>query len=177
MKTLNDGSQLSQRGVALAVSLTLHLAVLAAILWPATAAHSNDKNAEQSVEVRLIGDAGQLKPMVDILAERAPDKPAEGEPAKAAWAKCDGQTYTGIGVRAWVNGAILDVAADGPADKAGLRAGDTLLNFDAIDPDQHKPGTRITLRYLRGEREMPPVVAVVQEICNELAKPPEAGTA
>jgi hypothetical protein len=53
-----------------------------------------------------------------------------------------------------------------------------LLDFDVTEPDQHPPGTPLLLRYLREQREMPPVVAVVEEICNEQAKPPvrEPGT-
>jgi predicted metalloprotease with PDZ domain len=172
MKTLSHQVQVRQRSVALAGSIALHLALLLALLWPAAAERRNDKNADTAVDVRLIQDAGRIRPYADALNERTPDKPADGELASAALSKCDGHTYTGIGVRVWDNGAILEVASGGPADKAGLRAGDTLLNSDVTEPDQHKSGTPITLHYLRDEREMPPVVAVIEKICNEEARPP-----
>jgi hypothetical protein len=159
------------RHAAAAVSITLHVALLAALLWPSVVARSNDRNAEQGVDVRLIQDDGELRPKADTPAEQPLEKPADGPPSTAALSKCDGRTYTGIGVRSWVNGAILEVATGGPADKAGIRAGDTLLNLDVTEPDQHKPGTPVTLRILRDEREMPPVVAVIEEICNEQARP------
>ena len=164
---------IDHRRVAAAVSIALHLVVMGALLWPPEAARSKDSTAEKGIDVRVIQDDGQLRPKVDALAERPPEKPADGPPAAAALSKCDGRIYTGIGVRSWVNGSILEVASGGPADKAGLRAGDTLLNLDVTEPDQHKPGTRITLRFLRDEREMPPVVAVIEEICNEQARPPD----
>lgn len=160
------------RHLAAGASIALHLTVVLALLWPAAAARSKGRNADRDVEVRVIQDDGRLRPKVDSAAENLPDKTADGPPATFALSKCDGRTYTGIGVRSWLNGAIVEVAPGGPADKAGLRAGDTLLNLDATEPDQHKPGTRITLRFLRDEREMPPVVAVIGEICNEQARPP-----
>ena len=52
--------------------------------------------------------------------------------------------------------------------------GDTLLNADVLGPNQHKPGTAITLHILRDDREMPPVVAVVEQICDEQPRPPRS---
>jgi hypothetical protein len=178
MKMLSHQAQVRQRSVALAGSITLHLAVLLAVLWPAAAERRNDKKADTAVDVRLIEDAGRIRRYADAPDQGTPDRPLDGEFSNAALSKCDGRIYTGIGVRAWGNGAILEVASGGPADKAGLRAGDTLLNSDVTEPDQHKPGTPVTLHYLRDEREMPPVVAVIEEICNEQAMPParEPGT-
>ena len=59
----------------------------------------------------------------------------------------------------------------GGSRRPGLQgdADDGSLNFDAIEP-VHKPGTRFALRNLRAEREMPPVVAVIEGICNEHVK-------
>jgi len=173
MNTINHRALVARRSVAAAASVTLHLALLLAVFWPATAARSSGGNAAKDVEVRLIDDDGPFKVKADTLAERTPDPARDGEPSPAALSKCDGRTYTGIGVRVWYSGTILEVAPGGPAHQAGLRAGDRLLDLDATEPDQHKAGTPITLRYRRDDREMPPVVAVVAEICNEQARPPE----
>jgi hypothetical protein len=177
MKPMNHQAGVLQRSVALAGSVALHLAVLLAVSWSA-AVHPNGGNGDTGVEVNLINEAGQIKAKADTSDEGRPDMPVDGELANTALSKCDGRIYTGIGVRAWSNGVILEVASGGPAGKAGLRAGDILLDFDITEPDQHKPGTPVTLRYLREEREMPPVVALVEEICNEQPRPPvrEPGT-
>jgi S1-C subfamily serine protease len=164
-------SWIDHRHAAAAISVALHFAVVLAVVWPPAAAGSKNRNAEKGVEVRLIDDDGRLKPQAQTLAEHPPAKVQDGPRSTAALSKCDGRLYTGIGVRSLFNGAIVEVASGGPADKAGLRAGDTLLDADVLEPDQHKPGTAITLRILRDEREMPPVVAVVAEICDEQPRP------
>ena len=173
MNTMNHRARVARRSVAGAASVVLHLALLLAVLWPAAAVRSSGGNADKDVEVRLIDDAGDFRIKTDSLAERTPDPAAEGEPSKTALSKCDGRTYTGIGVRVWFSGTILEVAPGGPADNAGLRTGDRLLDLDATAPDLHQAGTPIVLRYRRDERDMPPVMAVIAELCNEQAKPPE----
>ena len=167
MRTMSHRTPALQRSVALGASIALHAALLLALSWPATSARLNGKDAEQGVAVRLIEDAGQIQYKADVAAEGTPETAVDGALSTAALSQCQGRAYTGIGVRAWLNGTIAEVAAGGPADKVGLKAGDTILNSDAIEPDQHKSGTRIALRYLRDEREMPPVVAVIEKICNE----------
>jgi predicted metalloprotease with PDZ domain len=145
------------------------------VMWTPAALRSPDRSAEKGVEVQLVQDDGQLKPKSELPAEYPPEKVADGLPQAAALSKCDGRIYTGIGVRTWGSGAIIEVASGGPADKAGLLAGDILLNPDATEPNQHKAGTRVTLRVLRDQREMTPVVAVIEEVCNEQARPPARG--
>lgn len=166
-------SGIDHRHLAATASVAVHLTVMLALMSSPPALHLPDRSADKGVEVRMIDDDGQLKPRPDPLADDPPEKVADGMARTAALSKCDGRLYTGIGVRTWASGAIIEVAAGGPADKAGLLAGDVLLNPEATEPNQHKAGTRITLRIRRDEREMPPVVAVIEEICNEQARPPE----
>jgi hypothetical protein len=166
MRTTNYRMPALPRWVALGASIALHAALLLALSWPATSTRSNGQEPDRDVTVRLIEDAGRIEYKADVAAEERSEPTIDGDLSPAARSRCQGRAYTGIGIRAWLNGTIAEVAAGGPADKIGLKAGDTILNSDAIEPDQHKPGTRIALRYLRDEREMPPVVAVVEEICN-----------
>jgi hypothetical protein len=167
MRTMSHRMTILQRGVALGASIALHAVLLLALSWPQTSAPLNGKVADPDVAVRLIEDPGQIEYKPDVGAQGTSATAVDSDPSSAALLRCRGRAYSGIGVRAWLNGTIAEVAAGGPADKVGLKVGDTILNSDAIEPDQHKPGTRIALRYLREEREMPPVVATIEEICNE----------
>lgn len=162
---------LYHRHLGAGVSLALHLAVILTFLWPGTAAPSKPRNAQRSVDVRLLREGGRLRPQVDAAADDPAMTTSDGPGTKVPWSKCDGRLYSGIGLSHWLNGEIVEVAPGGPADKAGLRAGDTLLDPDAMQADEHPPGTRIALRFLRDEHEMPTVVAVVEKICDEQPRP------
>ena len=76
--------------------------------------------------------------------------------------------YTGIGAR--VNGAgfIVDLAAGGPADRAGLRPGDAILNLEDLPIDVYPAGQQVALRLLRDGLETAAVVRI-GAICNEPA--------
>ena len=156
------------RHLALGVSIAGHLVVMLVLLWPAPS--PKHRPAQGGIDVRLLHESERLR-LADAAAEDASATTHEGPGAKSSLSKCDGRLYTGIGVRFWANGEIIEVAAGGPADRAGLRAGDMLLDPYATDPDELRPGTRIRLRFLRGEREMPPVAAVVDTICEEQPRP------
>ncbi|HUP06347.1 MAG TPA: hypothetical protein VMU47_04300 [Caldimonas sp.] len=157
------------RHLALGVSMAGHLVVLLVLLWPAPS--PKHRAAAGGIDVRLLHDGERLHLRANAAAEDASATTHEGPSGKFSLSKCDGRLYTGIGIRFWANGEIIEVAAGGPADRAGLQAGDTLLDPYAIQPDELRPGTRIRLRFLRGEREMPPVAAVVDRICEEQPRP------
>jgi len=161
---------IDHRHAGAAASLALHLTVIAALFWPAATERPAEPGGER-IEVSLMKEDDRLRRSGDAMADTSPDRLADGPRSATALSKCDGRIYTGIGLRAALNGTILEVASGGPADKAGIRAGDVLLNGEAVEPDQYEAGTPITLRYLREEREMPPVVAVIDEVCNEQPRP------
>jgi len=164
---------MGHRHIAAATSIALHVALMLVLTAAPPAVRSPDRHADKDVEVRLTQDDGRLRPKPETPADRPPRKRADGTPTTAALSRCDGRLYTGIGVRSWGGGAIIEVASGGPADKAGIVAGDILLNPGVTEPDQHKPGTRITLRIQRGREEMPAMIAVIEEICDEQARPPQ----
>ena len=148
MKSMSHPAQVLERSAALAISVALHLAVLLAVSWSA-AVHSSDKNADHDVEVRLINDAGQIKPKAETLDEGRRDVPVDGEPSNAG-CQCDGRIYTGIGLRAWSSGVILEVASGSPQTRRPARR--RHLHGLRRAERTSKPGTPITLRYLREER-------------------------
>jgi membrane-associated protease RseP (regulator of RpoE activity) len=83
---------------------------------------------------------------------------------------CRGDVYTGIGARVNVAGFIVDLAAGGPAERAGLRPGDAILNLDDLPIDVYPAGQTVDLRLLRDGIETATVVRI-GAICNE---PPAA---
>ncbi|HEV7576284.1 MAG TPA: hypothetical protein VGO85_09585 [Caldimonas sp.] len=79
---------------------------------------------------------------------------------------CRGDVYTGIGARVNVAGFIVDLAAGGPAERAGLRPGDAILNLDDLPIDVYPAGQAVDLRLLRDGVETATVVRI-GAICNE----------
>lgn len=79
-------------------------------------------------------------------------------------AVCD--SYRGVGVRMGGGGEIIDVAPGGPADRAGVRLGDRLLNEDEFGGDRYPNGTVLVMRI---ERDGVPLqfTVTVRPICQE----------
>jgi hypothetical protein len=78
-------------------------------------------------------------------------------PGDGAGPQCDG--YDGVGIRHALGGHILDVAPRSPAERAGIAAGDVLL--DPLGIDLRQPaGTTVRLSTQRGN-----YVLVTARIC------------
>lgn len=81
-------------------------------------------------------------------------------------------SYTGVGLYAWQD-VIYEVVSGGPADRAGVRKGDTFLNASVFERDQWPVGKHLTLIVQReGQRVDLPVV--IDAICFE--KSPSSGS-
>lgn len=154
------------RAVALALSIAIHASVLAALAL--RIAGEVGPSRVDAVRVRLVLPAGTLVPAPDGNGPMPPSTLTAGN--RAMPTGCRGVTYTGIGAR--VNGAgfVVDLAAGGPAERAGLRPGDAILNLEDLPIDVYPAGQPVRLRLLRDGLETAAVVRI-GAICNE---PPAA---
>jgi hypothetical protein len=73
--------------------------------------------------------------------------------------------YRGIGILS-MDGTISSVSPGGPADRAGLKAHDFILNFSDLGQDRYMVGYRLTLR-IRREGRVIEVPVVISRICYE----------
>jgi len=157
------GGRRDGRLVASIVSVALHLSAAALLV----AQGSGPANAVRvpAVDARLVSPAGKLAvaPQTDGLFRV--DAAKVGRAPLAAG--CGGQTYTGIGAAVNAAGFVVDLAADGPAERAGLVAGDAILNVDSLPPNTFEPGHVVALRVLREGVELAMAVDV-GPICNEV---------
>jgi predicted metalloprotease with PDZ domain len=77
---------------------------------------------------------------------------------------CDA-SYRGIGILS-MDGTISNVSPGGPADRAGLRVHDFILNFSDLGQDRYMVGHRLILR-VRREGAVIHVPVVISRICFE----------
>lgn len=78
---------------------------------------------------------------------------------------CAGYHYTGVGIRMSYD-IIIEVAPNSPAESAGLREGDELIDPNQLAADRFAIGTAIDLKIKRNGREI--VVPIkIGNICNE----------
>jgi hypothetical protein len=150
------------RALALAASLAIHAGVLALVAFHFHA-EGGARRADAAL-VRLVLPAGTLVPAPDDNGPLPPHSLSAG--TRLFPTGCRGATYTGIGAR--VNGAgfIVDLAAGGPAERAGLRPGDAILNLEDLPIDVYPAGQPVGLRLLRDGLETAAIVRI-GAICNE----------
>jgi C-terminal processing protease CtpA/Prc len=79
---------------------------------------------------------------------------------------CRGPVYTGIGATVNRAGFIIELAPGGPAQHAGLRPGDAILNLEDLPIDTYPAGQPVDLRLLRDGAEAAAVVHI-GAICDE----------
>lgn len=58
--------------------------------------------------------------------------------------------YVGLGLMHGRDGEVLEVATNGPADQAGIRPGDVLVNHYHIYPDAKPEGEIVRVEFTRG---------------------------
>ncbi len=151
------------RTLALALSIALHAAVLAAL-----GVHLGGDARVKSVPamlVRLVLPPGRLVP--------APEGDGPLPPRTVASAGqrvhptgCRGTVYTGIGATVNSAGFIVELAPGGPAERAGVRPGDAILNLADLPIDAYPAGQPVALRLLRDGAEAATVV-LIGAICDE----------
>lgn len=153
------------RAVAVAISVAIHAGAFAGF------ALKLDHNGASKVEamlVRLVLPPGTLVPAPDGDGPLPPRTVTAG--SRLFPIGCRGAVYTGIGARVNSAGFIVDLAAGGPADRAGLRPGDAILNVEDLPIDVYPAGQAVGLRLLRDGLETAAVVRI-GAICNEPAAP------
>jgi hypothetical protein len=74
-------------------------------------------------------------------------------------------SYRGIGILS-MDGTISNVSPGSPADRAGLRRHDFILNFSDLGQDRYMVGHKLTLR-VRREGVVIHVPVVISRICFE----------
>lgn len=77
------------------------------------------------------------------------------------------RSYRGIGIAHW-NNVINEVVAGGPAERAGAKVGDVLLNDSVFMRDQYPVGHRLPLRVQR-QGEQIELVVHVGRVCYSVA--------
>jgi hypothetical protein len=140
-----------KRAAALALTVALHLILLAMALVrcaPEASAKPPPATSEQPENERVLDV--RLLPSGESTAEEAP--------------ACE-STFRGVGLMH--NGIrVQSLAPGGPADRAGLKVGDVILNAEVLGQDRYMVGHRLTLKVSRDGRHFA-VDVVVGRICFE----------
>ena len=155
------------RTVALALSIALHAVVFAAI-----AVHLVGNAPEASpagVLVRVVLPPGRLVPAPEGDGPMPPPTVASTG-SRVYPSGCRGAIYTGIGAIVNRAGFILELAPNGPAERAGLQPGDAILNLEDLPIDTYPAGQPVGLRLLRDGAQTTAVV-VIDAICDEPETP------
>ena len=153
--------------MALALSLLLHAGAFAAL-----AVHLVDAvpvPSARGVLVRLVLPPGRLVPAPES------DGPLPPRDVVSAGSRihpigCGGPVYTGIGATVNRAGFIIELAPEGPAQRAGLQPGDAILNLEDLPINTYPAGHRVGLRLLRDGAEMAATVRI-DAICDEPEAP------
>ena len=150
------------RALALGASVAIHAGVMA-LLGLHIGTDGKTRRAEVAL-VRLVLPTGTLVPAPDSDGPLSPRTVTAG--TRLFPTGCRGTLYTGIGARVNSAGFIVDLAAGGPAERAGLRPGDAILNLEDLPIDVYPAGQPVALRLLRDDVETAAVVRI-GAICNE----------
>jgi hypothetical protein len=154
------------RAFACVASVAIHALALALLAAPVGGDLALPTT--QPMLTRLVLPAGTLVPAPDDHGPLPPRTPTVG--SRLFPVGCRGGTYTGIGARVNSAGFIVDLAADGPAEHAGLRPGDAILNLEELPIDVYPTGHAVAVRLLRDGVETRAVVRI-GAICNEPPAP------
>lgn len=149
------------RGLAVIGSIAFHAAVLALLAWRIA---GDGARPVDGIVARMVLPAGSLLPAPEGNGPLPPRQVSAG--GRFLPLGCRGAVYTGIGAR--VNGAgfVIDLAPGGPAERAGLRPGDAILNLEDLPIDVYPAGQPVGVRLLRDGLETAAIVRIAA-ICNE----------
>jgi S1-C subfamily serine protease len=149
--------------VAIALSIALHAVVLAALAVNVVV--SAPAPRARGVLVRLVLPPGRLVPAPEGAGPLPPRSVASAG-SRIQPSGCRGPVYTGIGATVNRAGFIIELAPGGPAQHAGLRPGDAILNLEDLPIDTYPAGQPVDLRLLRDGAEAAAVVHI-GAICDE----------
>ena len=155
------------RTVALALSVALHAVVFAALAVRLVA--ETPAPGPRGVLVRLVLPPGRLVPAPEGDGP-LPPRSVVSAGNRIHPSGCRGTVYTGIGATVNRAGFIIELAPGGPAQLAGLRPGDAILNLEDLPIDTYPAGQPIGLRLLRDGAEAAAVVRI-GAICDEPEAP------
>jgi S1-C subfamily serine protease len=153
--------------VALALSLALHAGVFAALAVHVAGAAPTP--SARGVLVRLILPPGRLVPAPESDGPLPPPTVASAG-SRIHPSGCGGTLYTGIGATVNRAGFIVELAPEGPAQQAGLRPGDAILNLEDLPINTYPAGHPVGLRLLRNGAETAAIVRI-DAICDEPEAP------
>ena len=155
------------RSAALALSIAIHAAVFAALAVHVVGAAPAP--GARGVLVRLVLPPGRLVPAPEGDGP-LPPRTVESAGSRIHPSGCGGTIYTGIGATVNRAGFIVELAPDGPAQQAGLRPGDAILNLEDLPINTYPAGHPVGLRLLRDGAEMAATVRI-GAICDEPEAP------
>ena len=155
------------RSAALALSIAIHAAVFAALAVHVVGAAPAP--GARGVLVRLVLPPGRLVPAPEGDGP-LPPRTLESAGSRIHPSGCGGTIYTGIGATVNRAGFIVELAPDGPAQRAGLRSGDAILNLEDLPINTYPAGQSVGLRLLREGAETGAVVRI-GAICDEPEAP------
>lgn len=153
------------RRLAIAASIALHAVVFAALAIRLADAAAPGARA---MRVRLVLPPGTLLPAPDGDGPLPPRTLAAGSRVRPSG--CQGTVYTGIGASVNRAGYIVELAPAGPAEQAGLRRGDAILNLEELPIDSYPSGRIVGVRLLRDGVETATEVRI-GAICDEAPLP------
>lgn len=147
---------------ALFMTLALHALVLLAFVGlriPGRTPPPQASGAEDSVvQIRLYTEADQIHP---------DQPPAQGTGVAITEEPCNGDFYVGIGIVAGsYSGLVIVVAPGAPAARAGIRAGDEILNAEVLGANRYTEGTPLNLQVATANGSQRWVSLRVEKICN-----------
>jgi membrane-associated protease RseP (regulator of RpoE activity) len=153
--------------VALALSVALHAGVFAALAVYRVG--ESPASGARGVLVRLVLPPGRLVPAPEDDGP-LPPRTVVSAGSRIHPSGCRGTVYTGIGATVNRAGFIIELAPDGPAQRAGLRPGDAILNLEDLPIDTYPAGHPVGLRLLRDGAEAAAIVRI-GAICDEPEAP------
>jgi S1-C subfamily serine protease len=153
--------------VALGLSVALHLAVFAALV--VRLASEAPTPTARGILVRWILPPGRLLPAPEGDGPMPP-RPLVSAASRVLPSGCRGPVYTGIGATVNRAGFVIELAPGGPAQRAGLRPGDAILNLEDLPIDVYPAGHAVGLRLLRDGAEAAATVRI-GAICDEPEAP------
>ncbi len=145
-------------------SVLLHVTLVLALV-SVTAKAKAPPGGMGPIELKLLDEKTKLhakaEPMITV-----PVKLADvGQHAPLIEVPCLSSSYRGIGVRHFF-GPVVGVGQGTPAERAGLKEGDIIVNDEILGRDRYQTGQRLMLRIERDgvEFDMP---VTIGEICED----------
>jgi predicted metalloprotease with PDZ domain len=127
----------------------------------------NSGQKENKRQEKAEGDEIRAKVISASMVEEQMKKKNNGKGLEALTNECKSNTfYTGIGITTNVLNIITVIAPGGPADKAGLKVGDTIINRGEFKANMFKVGDKLEIKVERYDKQFT-TTTVIEKICYE----------